>query len=60
MLDWFYDTPIGQEVAKMNQKEITIGNINEYRKKIKAKRLKGKLKRKRKSKSKNKLKINYK
>lgn len=51
MLDWFYDTPIVQEITKINKKEIVLGKIIE-------KRLKGRLKRNRKNKTKKRMKNN--
>ena len=51
MLDWFFDTPIGQEIAKINERPVVLDNINQYRKKIAAKRMRARMKRKRKNKN---------
>lgn len=51
ILDWFYDTPIGQEIAKINKREVVLDNINEHRRKAVAKRIAARIKRKKKNKS---------
>lgn len=50
MLDWFYDTPIVQELKKIRDKPIQIKNIEVHQKKIALKRINARLKRKRKNK----------
>lgn len=51
MLDWFYDTPIVRAIAEIEKKPVVFDNINSYRKKIAAKRIRARMKRKRKNKS---------